>query len=434
MSLANKISNVWNAFVAREPPPSTYSAVTHYSNPNQNYTFGLNDRNIVISIMNRIAIDVASVPIKHVKYDEEERYVKDMDTYLNDCLSVSANLDQTGRAFVLDLAYSMLDEGVIAAAPTSTDNHQNPNDKDSFDVTSIRVGRIIAWQPKMVQIDLYDENTGEHVNVWYDKKAVAIVENPFYAVMNAPNSTLKRLLKKIAILDRIDSEKNSTKLDLIIQLPYVVKTETKRQEAEKRRNDIIRQLTESEYGIAYTDGTEHITQLNRPIENTLQQQIESLTTQLYNQLCMDPSVMNGTANAETMTNYMSRVIEPCLYAIVDEMNRKFLTKTARTEGQRIMFFQNVFKLMTIDKIANMADSLTRNAILSSNEIRQIIGYKPVDDADADALRNKNLSVSDAEMEAMGSAGQPSEMEYGEVSEQTSRTPILDQLNDAALGV
>lgn len=430
MSLANKISNVWNAFVAREPPPSTYSAVSYYTNPNQNYSYGLNDINIVKSIMNRISVDVASVPIRHVKIDENGRYVQDMDSYLNDCLSVSANLDQTAKAFILDLTYSMLDDGVIAAVPTSTNEKQNPNVKDSFDVTSMRVGKIIQWQAKDVQIDIYDENTGLHENLWFKKQAVAIIENPFYSIMNAPNSTLKRLLNKMALLDRIDNEQNSAKLDLIIQLPYVVKTDIKKNQAETRRQELISQLRDSEYGIAYTDGTEKITQLNRPIENTLPQQIESLTKQLYDQLCMDPGVMNGTANADVMANYMSRVVEPCLYAITDEMNRKWLTKTARSEGHRIMFFQNIFKLMPVDKIANIADVLTRNAILSSNEFRQVLGFKPSDEPDADSLRNKNLSISDKEIDAGMQPGQDALPESTQVEESSGLTPFEQAMDDA----
>ena len=399
MSLLNRLSNAWNAFKDSNPNFIPYRGVTYSMKPDRNV--GLNpvaDRGLITSIYNRIALDCASIPIRHVRTDLDGRYLEDINDSLDERFSLYANLDQTGMAFVQDIVYSMLEEGCIAICPIDTEDHKDPNKYPSTcKVLTMRCGKIVTWAPTTVQVHLYNERNGQTQDVWFNKEAVAIIENPFYAVMNEPNSTLKRLLHKMALLDKIDSENATGKLDLIIQLPYVVKSEARRRQANERRSEIISQLTDSKYGIAYTDGTEKVVQLNRAIENNLPQQIKELYEQLYNQLNMDPSILNGTASEEVMTNYMARVIACIMDAIVLELDRKFLTQTARTQGHAFVYFQDYFKLIPASKIASLAETLSRNAILSSNEIRQMIGFKPVNEGDADALRNKNLNPTDGEL-------------------------------------
>jgi Phage portal protein. len=348
-----------------------------------------NERSIVTSVYNRLALDASSVNIQHVRLDENNRFLSVIDSGLNGCLTVEANLDQTGRAFIQDIVMSMLDEGCVAIVPVDTTD--NPEITGSYDIYSMRTGQILEWYPKHIRVRVYNERTGRKQDIPLAKNAVAIIENPLYAVINEPNSTMQRLVRKLNLLDVVDEQSGSGKLDLIIQLPYVIKTEARRQQAEKRRKDIEDQLAGSKYGIAYTDGTEHITQLNRAVENNLMKQIEYLTSMLYSQLGITQSILDGTADDKTMLNYYNRTIEPLLSAIVDEMKRKFLTKTARSQLQSISFFRDPFKLVPVNDISEIADKFTRNEIMTSNEIRQIIGMKPSDDPKADELRNKNLS-------------------------------------------
>lgn len=350
-----------------------------------------NERSIVTSVYNRIALDVASVAIRHVRLDENNRYLEDINSGLNNCLSVEANIDQTGRAFIQDVVMSMFDEGCVAIVPVETDI--DPEETDSYKILSMRTGKILEWKPQHIRVRLYNERTGLKEDVLIPKKTAAIVENPLYAVINEPNSTMQRLIRKLNLLDVVDEQSSSGKLDLIIQLPYVIKTEARRLQAENRRQDIERQLSGSKYGIAYTDGTERITQLNRSVENNLMKQIEYLTSMLYSQLGITTSILDGTADEQTMLNYNNRTIEPILSAIVDEMKRKFLTKTARSQLQSIAFFRDPFKLVPVNDLAEIADKFTRNEIMTSNEIRQIVGMKPSDDPRADELRNKNLNES-----------------------------------------
>ena len=350
-----------------------------------------NERSIVTSVYNRIALDVASVAIRHVRLDENNRYLEDINSGLNNCLSVEANIDQTGRAFIQDVVMSMFDEGCVAIVPVETDI--DPEETDSYKILSMRTGKILEWKPQHIRFRLYNERTGLKEDVLIPKKTAAIVENPLYAVINEPNSTMQRLIRKLNLLDVVDEQSSSGKLDLIIQLPYVIKTEARRLQAENRRQDIERQLSGSKYGIAYTDGTERITQLNRSVENNLMEQIEYLTSMLYSQLGITTSILDGTADEQTMLNYNNRTIEPILSAIVDEMKRKFLTKTARSQLQSITFFRDPFRLVPVNDLAEIADKFTRNEIMTSNEIRQIVGMKPSDDPRADELRNKNLNES-----------------------------------------
>jgi hypothetical protein len=336
-------------------------------------------------------MDVASIEIKHVRMDDEGRYKEDIDDGLNNCLTLEANIDQTARAFRQDAALSLLDEGCIAIVPVDTT--ADPRYSASYDILTMRVGKVVSWYPRDVRVRLYNDRTGRQEERTFPKTMVSIVENPLYAVINEPNSTLQRLIRKLALLDMSDGNSASKKLDLIIQLPYVIKTKARKDQAEQRRKDIEEQLASSEYGIAYTDGTEHIVQLNRAVENNLQTQVEYLTRMLYSQLGITSEIMDGSAEQEAMTNYNSRTVEPIISAIVDEMKRKFLSKTARSQKQSIMFFLNPFKLIPLDQIPDLADKLTRNEIMSSNEIRQILGLKPSSDPSADELRNKNLSES-----------------------------------------
>lgn len=385
-----RVKQAWNAFMDKDNF-SRYRDIGpgYYRRPDRPMFTRGNERSIVTSVFNRIAIDAASINLRHVRLDENDRFLETLDTGLNNCLSVEANTDQTGRAFVQDAVMSMLDEGCIAIVPVDTTG--DPNSTGAYDVMSMRVGKIVDWYPQHVKVRLYNEQTGNKEDVTLHKSIVAIVENPLFAVVNEPNSTLKRLIAKLNLLDAIDQQSGSGKLDLIIQLPYVIKTEARRQQAETRRQDIVNQLSGSKYGIAYTDGTEHITQLNRSVENNLMAQIEYLTSMLYSQLGITQSILDGTADDKTMLNYYNRTIDPILSAIVDEIKRKFLTKTARTQLQSISAFRDPFKLVPVNDLSEIADKFTRNEILSSNEIRQIIGMKPSADPKADELRNKNLS-------------------------------------------
>ena len=391
-SVGSRLKHAWNAFMNRDPTVGYRNIGTSYSyRPDRPRLSRGNERSIVTSVYNRIALDVAQISIKHCRLDENDRFIEEMKSSLNDCLNVEANLDQTGRAFIQDVVMSMLDEGCVAIVPVDTSI--DPAKSDSFDIQSMRTGKIVDWYPSHVRVRVYNDRKGEKEDIVLPKKSVAIIENPLYAVINEPNSTMQRLIRKLLLLDSIDEQSGSGKLDLIIQLPYIIKTDARRQQAEQRRKDIENQLAGSKYGIAYTDGTERITQLNRPVENNLMKQIEYLTSMLYSQLGISQSVLDGTADEKTMLNYNNRTIEPIISAIVDEMKRKFLTKTARSQRKTIMFFRDPFRLVPVNDMAEIADKFTRNEILTSNEIRQIIGMKPSDDPKADQLVNSNISQS-----------------------------------------
>ena len=392
MGLSDRLQHAWNAFMNRDPTVlyRNLGSSYFYRPDRPRFTRG-NERSIVTSIYNRIALDVSSVDIQHVRLDENKRFKEVIDSGLNNCLTLDANIDQTGRAFIQDVVMSMLDEGCVAIVPVDTTF--NPSSTNSYDIQSLRTGKILKWYPRHVKVRVYNDRKGEKEDILLAKSTVAIIENPLFAVMNEPNSTMQRLIRKLNLLDAIDEQSSSGKLDLIIQLPYVIKTEARRQQAENRRKDIEMQLAGSKYGIAYTDGTERITQLNRSVDNNLLKQIEYLTNMLYGQLGITQTVMDGTADEKTMLNYNNRTIEPILSAIVDGMKRTFLTKTARSQLQTISFFRDPFKLVPIDNIAEIADKFTRNEILTSNEIRQIIGMKPSDDPKADQLVNSNISQS-----------------------------------------
>ena len=386
----SRLQHAWNAFRNRDPTGHQYGYGPSYgSRPDRTRMRFGNERSIVSSIYTRIGIDVAAVSIQHIRLDENGRYAETINSNLNECLTVQANIDQSGRALIQDIVMSMFDEGVVAVVPVDTT--LNPNESGSFDIQSLRVGKILEWYPRHVRVQLYNDREGRRDEVILEKRFVAIIENPLYAVMNEPNSTLKRLVHKLNLLDSIDEQSGSGKLDLIIQLPYVIKTPARREQAEQRRKDIEMQLAGSKYGIAYTDGSEKVTQLNRPAENNLMAQIEYLTSMLYSQLGITENVFNGTAEEAEMLNYYNRTIEPVLAAITDAMNRTFLTKTARTQGQKIVYLREPFKLVPVNNLAEIVDKFTRNEILTSNEIRAMIGYKPVDDPKADELRNSNLS-------------------------------------------
>lgn len=394
IKLSSRLKHAWNAFFNRDPPVYRDIGVGYSYRPDRPRLSRGNERSIVTSVFNRIALDASSVKIRHVNNDDNGRFLSEMSSGINYCLSVEANIDQTGRAFIQDVVMSLLDEGCVAIVPTDVDSDNDfyiTNTK-SFDILSMRVGKILDWFPKHVRVRVYNENAGIKEDILIPKSSVGIVENPLYAVMNEPSSTLQRLIRKLNLLDVIDEQSGSGKLDLIIQLPYVIKTDARRQQADTRRKDIETQLAGSKYGIAYIDGTEHITQLNRPAENNLMSQIEYLTNMLYSQLGITQSILDGSADEKTMLNYQNRTIEPILSAIVDEMNRKFLTKDVRTKNQSISFFTDPFRLVPVSKMPEIADKLTRNEIMTSNEIRQIIGMKPSDDPEADKLRNKNLSA------------------------------------------
>ena len=390
MSLGARLKHAWNVFTAKETVGGRWDiGPSNYYRPDRPIFSRGNERSIITSVYNRIALDVAAITIQHVRLDDEGRFTSVMDSSLNDCLSLEANIDQTGRAFIQDVVQSMLDEGCVAIVPVDTDLDPKSG---SYKIETMRTGKILEWYPQHVKVRVYNERTGRKEDVLVPKRTVASVENPFYAVMNEPNSTMQRLIRKLNILDAIDEQSGSGKLNLIIQLPYVIKTEARRQQAEKRRKDIEEQLSGSKYGVAYTDGTEHVVQLNRPVDNNLMSQIEFLTSMLYSQLGLTQSIMDGTADDKTMLNYLTRTVEPILSAIVDEMKRKFLTKTARSQKQSILFFRDPFKLVPVGEIAEIADKMTRNEIMTSNEIRQKIGMTPSKDPNADKLRNSNLSA------------------------------------------
>ena len=398
MSFGSRLKHAWNAF--------TGNVQTNYRDLGMSYSYRAdrprmsrgNERSIVTSVYNRIALDVAALNVQHVRLDENGRFLSVIDDGLNNCLTLEANVDQTARSFVQDVVISMFDEGSVAIVPVDTTT--DPNVSGSYDIQSLRVGQILDWYPQYIRARVYNEQTGRKEDIVVPKSAVAIIENPLYAVINEPNSTMQRLIRKLNLLDVIDEQSGSGKLDLIIQLPYVIKTEARRQQAENRRKDIENQLSGSKYGIAYTDGTEHITQLNRSVNNNLMSQIEYLTSMLYSQLGITQSILDGTADEKTMLNYNNRTIEPIISAIVDEMKRKFLTKTARSQRQSISFFSDPFKLVPVNDIAEIADKFTRNEIMTSNEIRQIIGMKPSNDPKADELRNKNLNSLSEENQSL----------------------------------
>ena len=397
-TLRKRIKNAWNVFTSRDPteqPVFHDYGISYGYRPDRIRLTRGNERSIVNAVYNRIAIDVASIDVKHVKTDENDVFIEEIDSFLNDILQTEANIDQTGRNLMIDAVISLLDEGVIAIVPVDIDEDE---ETDSFDVLSLRVAKIIQWYPEHVKVRIYNEKTGYKQDIVINKRSVCVVENPFYSVMNEPNSTLQRLIRKLNLLDAIDEQTGSGKLDIIIQLPYVIKTEARKKQAEDRRKDIEAQLAGSKYGIAYTDGTERITQLNRPAENNLLTQIEYLTSMLYSQLGITEEVLNGTADEKTMLNYYNRTIEPIMSAIVDEMKRKLLTWNARKEGQSIKFFRNPFKLVPVTEMAEIADKFGRNEILTPNEIRGIVGFKPSDDPQANELRNRNISQSNEEIE------------------------------------
>lgn len=391
-SFGTRLKHAWNAFTNRDPTTEgfTYVHGTSYSyNPDRPRFSRGNERSIVTSVYNRIAMDVASITINHVRLDENNRYKEIIESGLNTCLTLSANKDQTGRAFIQDVVMSMLDEGSVAIVPVDTSF--NPKITGSYDIESMRTGKIIEWYPDYVKIRLYNDRTGNHEDINLPKSTVAIIENPLFAVMNEPNSTMQRLIRKLNLLDVVDEQSGSGKLDLIIQLPYVIKSDARRRQAEDRRKQIEDQLAGSKYGIAYADGTERITQLNRSVENNLLKTVEYLTNMLYGQLGISQAVMDGTADEQQLLNYNNRTVEPIVSAIVDEMKRKFLTKTARSQKQSIMFFRDPFKLVPVNNVAEIADKFTRNEIMTSNEFRQVIGMKPSNDPKADELRNSNIS-------------------------------------------
>lgn len=395
-TIGERLKHGWNAFVNNKDPSWRYADVgssSFYRPDRVRMTMG-NDRSIVTAIYNRISMDVAAINVKHVRVDQNGKYVEDIKSGLNSALTVEANLDQTPRAFMQDVVMSLIDEGCVAIVPTET--NIDPSNTSAFDVLELRVGKILEWYPEHIKVKVYNEKTGQKEDLILPKRTVAIVENPFFAVMNEPNSTMKRLIYKLNLMDVMDKNNSSGKLDLIIQLPYVIKSEARRVQAEQRRKDIEMQLSGSKYGIAYTDGTEHITQLNRAVENNLMSQVESLSKTLYSQLGITEEIMNGSASEEVMLNYYNRTIEPILSAIVDEMKRKFLSKTARSQNQSILFFRDPFKLVPVNSIADIADRFTRNEIMSSNEVRGLIGFKPVNDPKANELRNKNLNASDGQ--------------------------------------
>ena len=391
MTLGSRLRHAWNTFLSRDPLSYRYSFGPSYSyRPDRPIFSRGNERSIVTSVYNRIALDVSSMTIQHVRLDENDRFKEVIESGLNNCLNLEANIDQTGRAFVQDIVMSMLDEGCVAIVPVDTTF--NPKETGSFDISTMRTGKILEWYPQHVKVRVYNDRKGEKEDILVPKSTVAIVENPFYSVMNEPNSTMQRLIRKLNLLDAIDEQSGSGKLNLIIQLPYVIKTAARRQQAEERRKDIEEQLSGSKYGVAYTDGTEHVVQLNRPVDNNLMSQIEYLTSMLYSQLGLTQGIMDGSADEKTMQNYYTRTIEPILSAIVDEMKRKFLTKTARSQKQSILFFRDPFKLVPVGEIAEISDKMTRNEIMTSNEIRQKIGMNPSTDPKADELRNSNLSA------------------------------------------
>lgn len=411
MGLIERVQRGWNAFRNRDPTFNfqNLGEISYYRPDRPRFTRG-NERSIVTSVYNRIALDASSICVQHVRLDNNGRFSSVIDSGLNNCLTLDANIDQTGRAFIQDAVMSMLDEGCVAIFPVETD--VDPESTESYKINSMRTGKIIEWRPEHVKIRAYDDRIGRQSDIILKKSMVAIVENPLYAVINEPNSTMQRLIHKLNLMDVTDEQTASGKLDLIIQLPYVIKTPARQQQAEERRKSIEMQLASSKYGIAYTDGTEHITQLNRSVENNLMKQVEYLTNMLYGQLGITQTILDGTADDKTMLNYYNRTIEPIMSAIVDEMKRKFLTKTARSQGQSIMFFRDPFKLVPVNDIAEIADKFTRNEIMTSNEIRQIIGMKPSEDLKADQLLNSNISHPAEEIDGISESTEENKDEGG----------------------
>lgn len=397
MRIMDRLQHAWNAFVYNDNSytnPQNLGGFSTYKPDRVHFSRGV-EKSIVTSVYNRLALDAASIAIKHVRLDDNGRYIEEINSGLQNCLNVEANIDQTGRAFLQDVVMSMLDEGCVAIVPVDTT--VNPAVSGSYEINTMRTGKILEWYPAHVRVRVYNDKKGIHEELTLPKSTIAIIENPLYAVINEPNSTMQRLIRKLNLLDVVDEQTSAGKLDLIIQLPYVIKSEARRKQAEERRKDIEMQLAGSKYGIAYTDGTERITQLNRPAENNLMKQVEYLTNMLYSQLGLTQSILEGSADEKTMLNYYNRTVEPIVSAIVDELKRKFLTKTARAQKQSIMFFRDPFKLVPVENIAEIADKFTRNEIMTSNEIRQIVGMMPSKDPGADELRNKNLNQSTEEM-------------------------------------
>lgn len=396
MGITDRLQHAWNAFLNNENRSRYYDRghISSYKPDRVRFSRG-NERSIVTSVYNRLALDAAQISIKHVRLDDNGRYTEEILSGLHNCLNVEANIDQTGRAFLQDVVMSMLDEGCVAIVPVDTT--MNPTISGSYEINTMRTAKVLEWYPAHIRVRVYNDQKGIHEELILPKSTVAIIENPLYAVINEPNSTMQRLIRKLNLLDVVDEQTSSGKLDLIIQLPYVIKSEARRKQADERRKDIEMQLAGSKYGIAYTDGTERITQLNRPAENNLMNQVQYLTEMLYSQLGLTQSILDGTADEKTMLNYYNRTIEPIVSAIVDEIKRKFLTKTARSQKQTIMFYRDPFKLVPVENIAEIADKFTRNEIMTSNEIRQIVGMKPSDDPSADELRNKNLNQSTEEI-------------------------------------
>ena len=416
MGIRDRLQHAWNAFVYNDNTyvdPQNLGGLSTYKPDRVHFSRGV-ERSIVTSVYNRLALDVSSIAIKHVRLDENGRFKEEVDSGLQNCLNVEANIDQTGRAFLQDVVMSMLDEGCVAIVPVDTTI--DPAKSGSYEINTMRTGKILEWYPAHVRVRVYNDKRGIHEEIVLPKSAVAIIENPLYAVINEPNSTMQRLIRKLNLLDVVDEQTSSGKLDLIIQLPYVIKSEARRKQAEERRKDIEMQLSGSKYGIAYTDGTERITQLNRPAENNLMKQVEYLTGMLYSQLGLTQSIMDGSADDKTMLNYYNRTVEPILAAITDEIKRKFLTKTARAQKQTVMYFRDPFKLTPVVDLAEIADKFTRNEIMTSNEIRQIVGMKPATDPSADELRNKNLNQSNEVIDNKKAIQSPEEIQNEKTKE------------------
>lgn len=397
-SFGSRLKHAWSIFMNKDLSMLNHNlGVSYYTRPDRpRFTRG-NEKSLITSVLNRIALDASAISIRHVRLDENGRYEEEIKSGLNSCLRLEANIDQTARAFMQDVYMSLFDEGCVAIVPVDTT--LNPKDTNSYDILSMRTGKILEWRPRHIKVRLYNDQTGRYEDVMVPKHTVAILENPFYSVMNEPNSTMQRLVRKLNLLDAIDEQSGSGKLDLIIQLPYVIKTDARRKQAESRRQDIEDQLSGSKYGIAYTDGTERITQLNRPVENNLLKQVEYLTNLMFSQLGMTQAIMDGTADEKTMLNYNNRLIEVLVSTVVDEMKRKFLTKTARSQNQSIEFFIDPFKLVPAQELAEIVDKFTRNEVMSSNEFRQVVGLKPSKDPKADELRNKNINQTNSEVAA-----------------------------------
>lgn len=415
MNIGSRLKHAWNAFLSRDPPGSRYYGGGYSYRPDRMRFSRGSERTIINSIYNRIALDAASITINHVRLDENNRFDSIIDSGLNYCLNTEANADQSGRGLIQDIVMTFLEEGVAAVVPEKTDF--DPRYSNSYEIYSMRVGVPVEWYPNHVRVRMFNELTGQKGEITLPKKMVALIENPFYSVMNAPNSTMQQLVRKLALLDVVDEQAGSGKLDMIIQLPYVIKSPARREQAEQRRADIEQQLSGSKYGIAYTDGTERIVQLNRSLENNILKSIEYLMNMVYSQLGVTQEILNGTADEKTMNNYMNRIIEPVVSAIADEFKRKFLTKTARTQGQSIMFFRDPFRLAPVSMIAEMADKFTRNEIMTPNEFRQVIGMKPSKDPKSDQLANRNIASANEGIPMQGEETYADEQGYGYADQQ-----------------